>query len=221
MGFKRRIGFIVKSQFNEWITQAEDPERIINQAVEEMEEGLERAKAKIGLLRHSVEEEENLTKKLSDQSAYWQKRAEEYVGNGMDSNAREAVRKRRALDEEKRVIELRLTQDKHKLSDYEERYCELEERVRAAKQRRGLLIKEISLGKDSGGPLATAASDPGAGAENPFTVFSKMEERVGRETELTSASRKNEEDRTESERALIDEEIEVIRKNLSKGGPKK
>lgn len=220
MGFKRRIGFIVKSQFNDWVTRAEDPEKIINQAVEEMEEGLETAKAKIELLGHRVEEEEKLTEKLKAESGYWQKKAEEYVLKGMDSNAREAVRKRRVIDEEHRVIELRLKEDRLKLSDYDERFSELEERVRAAKQRKGLLIKEISLGKDTGFPTGAGASVNRARAEDPFSVFSKMEERVERETELSSSSRKNGEDRLEKERKLVDEEIDAIKKNLSKGGKK-
>ena len=221
MGFKRRIGFIVKSQFNDWVTRAEDPEKIVNQAVEEMEESLETANSKIGLLCHRVEDEEKLTEKLKDQSEYWQKKAEEFVLNGMDTNAGEAVRKRRVIDEERRVIVLRLSEDKLKLSDYEERFSELLERVQTAKQRRGLLIKEISLGKESGGAHGGGHSYASARAEVPFTVFSKMEERVGRETELLAASRKVKVERAESERKLIDEEIENIKKKLSKGGAKK
>ena len=102
MGLKRRIGFIVKSEFNNWVTRAEDPEKILNQAVEEMEEGLETAKAKLALLRYKVEEENKLLGKLSEQIGYWQDKAEEYVGKAMDTNAREAVRKRRILEEEHR-----------------------------------------------------------------------------------------------------------------------
>lgn len=220
MGFKRRIGFIVKSQFNDWVTRAEDPEKIINQAVEEMEEGLDKAKAKIGLLRHRVKEEEKLTEKISDQSQYWQKKAEEYVSKAMDSNAREAVRKRRVLDEEHRVIKLRLEEDMMKLSDYEERFLELEERVKTAKQRRGLLIKEMSLDKNPEGSPVPGQPSGLTKAQDPFTVFSKMEERVGRQTELSAFSRKDEEERVENQRNLIDEEIELIKNKLSKGGKK-
>ena len=221
MGLKRRIGFIVKSQFNDWVTRAEDPEKILNQAVEEMEEGLETGRAKIGLLRRRVEEEEKLVEKLKDQARYWQKKAEEYVTEGMESNAREAVKKRRVIDEEHRVIGLRLAEDRLKLRDYEERFSELEERVRAAKQRRGLLIKEISLGEQ---PLVgTGFGTSGTNArqvDDPFSVFTKMEERVGRESELSAGSRERKEVSAESESRLIDEEIDAIKKNLAKGGKK-
>ena len=44
MGLKKRVGLIMKSQLSDWVSRAEDPEKILNQAVEEMEEGLERAR---------------------------------------------------------------------------------------------------------------------------------------------------------------------------------
>ncbi len=219
MGFKRRIGFIVKSQFNDWVTRAEDPEKMLNQAVEEMEEGLETAKAKILLIRYRVEEENKLLTKLTEQIEYWQKKAEEYVGKEMDTNAREAVRKRRILEEEQRVISLRLTEDKLKFDEYEERYTDLERRVRASKSRRELLLKEISL--DKGPSEAGAPSESAVYTDDPFSVFSKMEERVEEGSALRAASMERKEAALENESKLIDEEINIIKKNLGKGGSKK
>lgn len=219
MGFKRRIGFIVKSQFNDWVTRAEDPEKILNQAVEEMEEGLESAKAKITLIRCRVEEENKLLTKLTEQIEYWQKKAEEYVGRGMDANARDAVRKRRILEEEQRVISLKLDEDTTKLDEYEERYSDLERRVRASKSRRGLLLKEISL--DRGTTGVGTSSNKAVSTNDPFSVFSKMEERVDAATEFRAASSERKESALENENRLIDEEIDIIKKNLGKGGGKK
>ena len=220
MGFKRRIGFIVKSQFNDWVTRAEDPEKILNQAVEEMEEGLESADSKIGIFRYRVEEQGKLLEKLSEQIEYWQEKAREYVANGMESNAREAVRKRRALEEEFRVITLKLDEDKLRLADYEERYRELVSRVRASKSKRALLLKEISINK---GPSQKSVGTYGGApkAQDPFTVFTKMEERVDEEREFSAASRQKQEALLEEEKKQIDEEIENIKKTLGKGGSKK
>ena len=84
----------MKSQINDWVSRAEDPEKILNQAVEEMEEGLERARVKIGALRFRIDEQEKLLKRLGEQAEYWRERAEDYVKRNMDENAVEAVRKR-------------------------------------------------------------------------------------------------------------------------------
>jgi len=221
MGFKRRIGFIVKSQFNDWVTRAEDPEKILNHAVEEMEEGLETAKAKLALLRYKVEEENKLLSKLAEQVEYWQKKAEEYVGKAMDTNARDAVRKRRILEEEHRLITLKLAEDKLRFDGYEERYSELEKRVRVSKSRRGLLLKEISINKGPSGSGKSAPPDDLTHADESFSVFNKMEERVGKVREFRAASIETKEASLENERKLIDEEIEIIKKTLGKGGGKK
>ncbi len=221
MGFKRRIGFIVKSQFNDWVTRAEDPEKILNQAVEEMEEGLGTAKAKMAHIRYRVEEENKLLTKLTEQIEYWQKKAEEYVGKGMDTNARDAVRKRRILEEEQRVITLRLAEDKLKFDEYEERYSDIEKRVRASKSRRGLLLKEISINKGPSGDRESAPSDVLTNEDDSFSVFNKMEERVEKTSEFSAASRERKEASLEIERKLIDEEIDIIKKTLGKGGSKK
>lgn len=219
MGFRRRIGFIVKSQFNDWVTRAEDPEKILNQAVEEMEEGLESAKARIALIRYRVEEENKLLTKLTEQIGYWQKKAEEYVGKGMDTNARDAVRKRRILEEEQRFISLKLTEDTTKLEEYEERYSDLQRRVRASKSRRELLLKEISL--DKGPTGGGASSEVTAHTDDPFSVFNKMEERVEKASEFRAASIEEKKATLENENRLIDEEIDIIKKSLGKGGSKK
>ena len=94
----------MRSQFNDWVSRAEDPEKILNQAVEEMEEGLERARVKIGALRFRIDEQEKLLKRLGEQAEYWRERAEDYVKRNMDENAVEAVRKRRTLEEKERKL---------------------------------------------------------------------------------------------------------------------
>jgi phage shock protein A len=221
MGLKRRIGFIVKSQFNDWVTRAEDPEKILNQAVEEMEEGLETAKAKISLLRYRVEEENNLLTKLGEQVEYWQKKAEEYVAKAMNTNAREAVRKRRVLENEHRLVSINFAQDKIKFDEYEERYSELDKRIRASKSRRGLLLKEISINKGPSGGIQSSPSDALTHADDPFSVFNKMEERVEKTRKFSAASKEREETSLENERKLIDEEIDIIKKTLGKGGSKR
>lgn len=221
MGFKRRVGFIVKSQFNDWVTRAEDPEKILNQAVEEMEEGLETAKAKLALLRYRVEEENKLLTKLNEQIGYWQKKAEGYVGKAMDTNAREAVRKRRILEEEQRVITLKLAEDKLKFDEYEERYSDLDKRIRASKSRRGLLLKEILINKGPSGGGTGASYVVAAHTDDPFSVFNKMEERVDQEREFSAVAKEQKETSLENERKLIDEEIDIIKKTLRKGGSKK
>jgi phage shock protein A len=221
MGLKKRVGHIVKSQLNDWVSRAEDPEKMLNQAVEEMEEGLERARVKIGALRFGIDEREKLSKRIGEQVKYWQERAEDYVRRDMEENALEAVRKRRALEEKARKLSLAQAGDRGKLKDYEGRYAELDQRVQAAKTKRTLLLKEIGIMKGAPASKEDITGCAGAYAEEPFDIVRRVEERVTEEAELFTRDREKEREEREREERLIHEEVENLRRNLSKGGGKK
>ena len=211
----------MRSQINDWVSRAEDPEKILNQAVEEMEEGLERARVKIGALRFRIDAQEKLSKRLGEQAEYWRERAEDYVKRNMDENAVEAVRKKRTLEEKERKLALTQSGDRAKLTDYEGRYADLERRVETAKTKRTLLLKEISVMK--GVPAGKEDITGGAGSRTnePFDIFRKVEERITEETVLFAADGEKEREEREREARLVQEEVESMKKNLSKGGGKK
>lgn len=221
MGLKKRIGVIVESQFDDWVTRAEDPAKILNQAVEEMEEGIETAKSKMALLRYRVEEENKLLSNLCGQIEYWQGRAEDFVCKGMDRNAREAVRKRRVLEEEQRRVGVNIAEDKIIFDEYEECYNDLDKRIRACKSKRSLIFKALAIRSGPPGVKDRGPIDGGGRADEPFSVFKKMEVRLDGEREFSAASGEKKAASLENENKLIDEELENIKKNLSKGGSKK
>lgn len=211
----------MRSQINDWVSRAEDPEKILNQAVEEMEEGLERARVKIGALRFRIDEQEKLTKRLGEQAEYWRERAEDYVRRNMDENAVEAVRKKRVLEEKERKLSLTQTGDRAKLTDYEARYADLERRVETAKTKRALLLKEISVMKGAPASKEDITGCAGSRIDEPFDIFRKVEERITEETVLFAADGEKEREEREREARLIQEEVESMKKNLNKGGGKK
>ncbi len=221
MGLKKRVGLIVKSQLNDWVSRAEDPEKILNQAVEEMEEGLERARVKIGALRFRIDEQEKLSKRTGEQEEYWRERAIDYAGRSMDENAVEAVRKRRTLEDKGRKLALTQSGDRARLAEYEARYADLERRVENAKTKRSLLLKEIGVMKGAPAAKEDITGCAGAFAEGPFDIFRKVEERVAEETVLFVSDGEKEREEREREERLIREEVESMKKNLGKGGGKK
>lgn len=211
----------MRSQINDWVSRAEDPEKMLNQAVEEMEEGLERARVRIGALRFRIDEQEKLLKRLGEQAEYWRERAEDYVKRNMDENAVEAVRKKRMLEEKERKLALTQSGDRVKLTDYETRYADLERRVETAKTKRALLLKEISVMKGAPASKEDITGCAGSRIDEPFDIFRKVEERITEETVLFAADVEKEREEREREARLIQEEVESIKKNLNKGGGKK
>lgn len=221
MGLKKRVGLIVKSQLNDLVSRAEDPEKMLNQAVEEMDEGLERARVKIGALRFRIEEQEKLSRRLAEQVKYWRERAEDYVRRDMEENAVEAVRKKRLLEERAGKLGLALDGDRAKLGEFEARYAGLEDRVRTAKTRRTLLLKEIAVMKGAPASKEDITGCAASGFDEPFDTFRRIEERVTEEVETISSDREKEREEREREERLVREEVESLKKNINKGGGKK
>jgi len=221
MGLKKRVGLIVRSQLNDWVSSAEDPEKMLNQAVEEMEEGLERARVKIGALRFRIDEQEKLSRRLGEQVKYWRERAEDYVRRDMEENAVEAVRKKRLLEERAGKLDLAEAGDRAMLGEFEARYVELEDRVRTAKTRKTLLLKEIAIVKGAPALKEDITGCAASGFDEPFDAFRRIEERVTEETETAASDREREREERDREARLVREEVENLKKNLSKGGGKK
>lgn len=222
MGLKNRISVVLKSQFNHWVTRAEDPEKIMDQAVQEMEEGLDRQRAILAVLKFRVEEQERFLQRIGKQISYWQERAEEFLKEDMEENAKEAVRKRRILAEEERKLKVKHMEDGAKLKEMEVSLNELENRVQMAKTKKNILIKSI---KHRSGITVGEGGNVEEGRvieiKEPFSVFRKMEERMEGDVEVAFFSQDKEKERWEREEKLINEEIEMLKRNNRKGGNKK
>jgi len=218
MGFKNRINVLLKSQFNYWVTQAEDPEKIINHSVEEMEEGLDRARAKLATLKFRVDGERRFLQRIGEQISYLQGRTEELLKEDMEENAKEAVRRKRILEEEERKLKIKHAEDEVKLKEMQAALKELENRVQMAKAKRNILIKDIRLRKGIG--EGTKEEHMGIDFEEPFSLLRKMEERVEEDTEFTYSRQLKEKEALEKEERLINEEVEMLKRNIEKGGSK-
>ena len=149
------------------------------------------------------------------------KRAEEFLKDGMEENAKDAVRRRRILQEEERRLKIRLAEDEVKLKEIESALKELENRVQTAKAKRNILIKNIRLGKGIKKHKDGRIEGKGVDVEQPFSIFRKMEERIEEEVEFTYLRRDKEEEVWEKEEKLISEEIELLKRNIRKGGSTK
>ena len=218
MGFKKRMKVILRSRLNDWLTRAEDPAKILAEAVEEMDEGLERARVRLAVLRSGIEERSKLLKRTGEMSAYWQERAVEYVRQGMDKNAAEAVRRRRYIDEKVRHLSAVQAREEEALAEYEARYESLGVRVKAAKEKKSVLLCELSPGEGVSRETPEIHS-PECRTEEPFQVFRRIEERLSVEPAPLEAAR--DKDARKREGRLIAEEVESIKKNIQKGGSKK
>lgn len=221
MGFIKRVGTLVRANINSFVTRIEDPEKIMDQAVQDMEEGLDRVRERVASLKNRARDEQRLIQKLGEQISFWQDRARELIRDDMEENAKDAVRRRRILAAEERKHKIILEEDEANLKEMEAAIKEMADRVQLSKVKRNILVKNIRLRKGiPESPLTGTPEMKGYDFEATFNVFRKIEEKIEEETELSYIEDLREKQVSEKEEKLIDEEIEIIKKNLKKGGSK-
>ncbi|MGQ9735773.1 MAG: PspA/IM30 family protein [Thermaceae bacterium] len=140
MGILNRLSRLIRANLNELLKRAEDPEKIINQALEDMRQALREAREKVA---EAMAEEKRLRREeesYRDQALLWEGKAKEALKAGREDLAREALkRKKQALDlaeafksqaeEQRALIDRLMTQLKG-----------LEAKIQEAESRKKLLI---------------------------------------------------------------------------------
>src|SRR5438094_10318596 len=94
MGIFSRLGTLIKSNLNDLISKAEDPQKMLNQIVVDMQNQLVEAKKQVAV---SIADQKRLEKQRDEQSELskeWERTAMLAVRAGDDVLAREALRRK-------------------------------------------------------------------------------------------------------------------------------
>lgn len=200
MGIGKRLARIIRSNINDLLTAAENPEKQIDLLVSEMEDGLREAKQ---LLIRALADEKRLQRQLDEAdelAQMWADRAQQAVDAGQDDLARQALRKKRQYEELATEYDEQLYQQQQAVDSLREQYRLLEQRLREAKAKRRTLITEVRRQRAQR-QTSTGARSIETGAvtdRSAFERFDEMAERIESFEAETSA-------RAEVE-ALLDDE---------------
>ncbi|NIP38790.1 MAG: hypothetical protein GWO07_08610 [Candidatus Dadabacteria bacterium] len=220
MGIRTRINTIFKSNINHLVTSAEDPEKIINQSVEEMQDSFDAAKKRVLALKSEIDDSRRYKKNISEQIDYWTDKTSEFVTADMDENARQTIRKRRILEEIERKLEYRIAELETMFKEADRKIKESEGRLLAAKSKRTILLSSYGSAKTADTQSSSYAgfSSPKT-TPDPYETFVRMEERINDEQQLADFKSSKEQRSFEKEESLINEELQNIKKQI-KGGKK-
>src|SRR5439155_275412 len=99
MGIFSRLGTLIKSNLNDLISKAEDPEKMLNQVLTDMKTQLVEAKKQVAV---AIGDEKRLKKQWEDQGAQskeWERKAMLAVQAGDDELAKEALTRQKEHEE--------------------------------------------------------------------------------------------------------------------------
>jgi len=159
MGIFKRISDIISANFNDMVEGYEDPEKMLRQAIREMEEAINTAKPEVA---KAMASEKTIAKELASndaQVAAWTHRAETAVEAGDDDLARKAITRKKeyekiaaalrdqheAAGEASQTLRRQLEAMQAKLKDAQRRLGTLTARQKAAQVRAKVAQSQAGL----------------------------------------------------------------------------
>src|SRR5918998_4206462 len=103
MGVMDRLSRLIRANVNDMIDQAEDPEKMIDQILRDMQDNMTTARSQVAAMiaqEKELEADLNENRRLAEE---WGRKAQRAVEAGKDDLAREALRRKRDTEENARV----------------------------------------------------------------------------------------------------------------------
>jgi len=185
MGIFSRIKTGISSKANAALDKAITPEKEIEIAIAELEEGRKKALAELVSYKTTAKQLDADVEKYKAKAAEWERRAMVAIKAGDDEAAKLALREKKAAETEAAKIE----RDKHEAASYaiqlNKSRKEFETKLQMLKMRKGTLATQIAAARSAGG-------DAFGNDSSVWDRFAAAEDRIDSEaiaTEVDAAMR--------------------------------
>ncbi len=140
MGIFSRIGTLFKSNINDMISKAEDPEKMLNQVLVDMKKQLVEAKKQVAV---SIADEKRLKKQFEEEQAKaqdWERKAMMAVRAGDDTLAREALTRKGEHDGAATTLGQQWQSQKESVDKLKDSLRALNNKIEEAKRKKNILV---------------------------------------------------------------------------------
>ena len=170
-----KIKRVLRSNINDLLDHVEDPERILDQLLEDMRHELKEAKVQIAAAIWDGNKLEAQHKENLESAEKWEERAIVFIQNGDDARAREALRRKRSFSELADGYHKQLEVQKESISALKSGLATLEDKIEEAEQKRNLLISRKKRAEAEKAIHQTVAKLSDADATN---AFERIQEKI-------------------------------------------
>ncbi|KAK3024804.1 hypothetical protein RJ639_044114 [Escallonia herrerae] len=205
-----RFARVIKSYANAIISSFEDPEKILEQSVLEMNDDLVKMRQATAQVLASQKQMENKYKTAEKASEDWYRRAQLALGKGDEDLACEALKRRKAYAENASSLKVQLDQQKSVVDNLVSNTRLLESKIQEAKSKKDTLKARAQSAK-----TATKVSEMlgNVNTSSALSAFEKMEEKDAL-NQLTSDDLEGKFALLES--SSVDDDLANLRKELSR-----
>jgi phage shock protein A len=140
MGILERTSQILRANINDLLNRAEDPEKLLNQILRDMEDALEKGQAQVA---EQIAQEKMIQADLAaakKKAEEWDKKAELAVSKGADDLAREALRRQADYAEQVEIYEKQLDVQQKAVQKLKADLAALESKYQDARRSKDALI---------------------------------------------------------------------------------
>lgn len=175
MGLFDRIVRVIRANISSLIGQAEDPEKILEQTVLDMQEDLIQLRQAVAQAIATQKRTERQQSQAQSTADDWYNRAQLALQKGDDHLAREALTRRKSYQETATAMKAQLEQQSSVVGKLKENMKTLESKISEAKTKKDMYIARARSAKASERLNEVMGR---VGTSSALAAFDRMEERV-------------------------------------------
>lgn len=175
MGLLDRIGMVVKSNVNAMVTAAEDPEKILEQSIFDMQEDMVQLRQAVAQAMAALKRQEQQYNQSQTQASEWERRAMLALQKGDENLAREALNRKKTHADTIASLKPSLDQQTAQVEALKKNLISLEGKISEAKTKKEMLKARMQSAKaqENLNNMLGKVNTSSAAA-----TFDRMEERV-------------------------------------------
>jgi len=176
MNLFSRIGRVIRSYTNSIVSSAEDPEKILDQAVTDMQSDLVKMRQASAQVIASQKQIENKYLQAKNTADEWYRRAELALTKGEEELAKEALQRRKTYQTQAEQWQTQMQAQQQAVDQLKGNVRVLEQKLQEAKAKKDTLKARATSAKTSKqvNEMLGSLTD----TSNAYTAFEKMEEKV-------------------------------------------
>ncbi len=175
MGILSRMVNVFRSNVNDMLDKAEDPEKMLNQMISDMESQKRETKNQVA---HVLADQKRLERELAkeqEEVQKWEQKAILAVQNERDELAKEALLRKKEHAKRAQEFEQQLAVHSKNTENLRQSYQQLEDKIEEVKRKKGLLVAKQKTAEAQKNMYSTME---GMDTTSAIATIERMEEKV-------------------------------------------
>ncbi|MCP6762382.1 MAG: PspA/IM30 family protein [Fischerella sp. CENA71] len=222
MGLFDRIRRVVGANLNDLVSKAEDPEKMLEQAILEMQEDLVQLRQGVAQAIAAQKRTEKQYNDAQNEINKWQRNAQLALQKGDENLARQALERKKTFTESGTALKASLEQQTVQVDSLKRNLIQLESKISEAKTKKEMLKARITAAKAQ---EQLEGMVRGMNTSSAMAAFERMEEKVlMQEARAQSAAELAGSDLEHQFAALesssdVDDELAALKASLAPANP--